>query len=293
MLNRNIIEGIKNALDKATTSKYSELEERLNICKMTLGTYNPVDADFIQFKNASIEDFEIFYKKYLYRKDAIVPEGSGIIFSLNRILQKIDEFRSQLNIDQNELDTINNMINDSKKKIESFIDLKLAIKKSSDELLLLNEEKYNLDVKAQEYEKLQNQINELKSLVDLKRESLSRGKLDEVKKQIYELKINFNSGMDINRAEEIIRQCCGIGLLDKVNIDLFCEYIEDKQICEKLEEACLIEGKKLKEIENYEVQLNVVFKNYLECLSSIIKALPPRKDTVGTSLRERIELFRN
>jgi hypothetical protein len=282
MLNRNIIEGIKNALDKAPGSEYSELEERLNICKMALGTYNPVDADFIQFKDASMEDFESFYKRYLYRQDAVVPDGSGIIFSLDRILRKIDEFRSQLNINQNELDTINDMISDSKKRIKSFIDLKLAIKKSNDELSLLNEEKHNLDMEAREYEKLENQINELKSLVELKRETLSGEKLDELEKQISELKIDLNSGMDINTAEEIIRQCCEIGLFSKVNIDLFCEYIEDKQIREKLEEASLIEGKKLEEIKNYEVQLQAVFKDYLECLSSIIKALPPRKDTIGT-----------
>lgn len=281
MLQKNIIEGIKKALDCAGTSDYSELEERLNICKMLLGTYTPDEADFIQFRNASAEDFEGFYKRYLYRKDSLVPDGSGVVLSLNRILDSLDDLRKRLNINQKELDNIKDGINIRQKQIESFIDLKYAIERNNTELLRLNEQKNNFDMDAQEYEKLKKQIDELEALIRAKQEALSGKSLDELKRRISELKTDLNNGLDINAAEEIIKQCSGIGLLSKVNIDLFCEYVEDEKISGRLKESGLIEAGKLKEIKKFEAQLNVVFKEYLEYLRLIIKDLPVRKETVS------------
>jgi hypothetical protein len=282
MLQRNIIEQVKNALDHAVSSGHSELEERLNICKMVLGTYAPRDDDLSRFQRANAEDFEDFYATYLYRTpDVVVPNGSGVVYSLNKTLNTLGELRQRFGISQPDLDKITKELEEKQQDIVSFSDIKARIEQATADLDRLNQRKKTLENEIQKMRELERQVDDVTKQIDVNSEILSGESFANIEKRIIELRTQLNGQIaDNNLIKEIIRQATGIGLLSKVNLDLLCEYIEDKNIMEKLISASMVENDSLQTIREYEANLDLCFKGYRDCLYSIVQNLPPRNERI-------------
>lgn len=279
MLDKNTINKVSNALVEAGKSSRAELEDRLNICESVLGTYIPVGRDLEGFKDA--DDFAKFFGKYLFRApDMLFKQGRGVIIALNHILDVLDERRQSLNLTVEELDRIKSELAKQQERIESFNALQKELEHDKAVLSNLTGELARLearqDARQEEHDKTRKRIEDINELIG-QRQAFIDGKDKEIAKcetDFEELRRQFNDDLSDEQITEIIRLCSGIGLLAKVNLDLFCEYVIDHALCERLKAAALITSEKLKPLQEYQARLDSAFTDYRGCLKEIILGLP-------------------
>jgi chromosome segregation ATPase len=284
MLDKNTINKIANALVEAGKSSTPELEDRLNICESVLGTYIPTGGDLERFQDA--DAFARFFGKYLFRApDKLFKQGRGVIIALNHILDLLDERRRSLNLTVEELDRVKSELAEQQARIESFNALREEFKHDNAALANLTGELARLealqDARREEHDEIRKRILDINDLIRQKQAFID-GKDQEIPKyeaDFEELRRQFNDGLSDEQITDIIRLCSGIGLLAKVNLDLFCEYVTGHALCERLKAAALITTEKLKLLEEYQARLDSVFKDYRGCLKEIIENLPADRPT--------------
>jgi uncharacterized protein YhaN len=286
MLDKNTINKVTNALTEAGKSGTPELEDRLNICESVLGTYIPTNRDLESFQDA--DALTKFFGKYLFRApDKLFKQGRGVIIALNHILDALDERRRSLNLTAEELDRIKSELARQQARIESFNVLQEEFNHDKAVLSNLTEEAARLkaqqEAQREEQGKIRKGIDDVNELIRQKQAFID-GQDQEIAQcatDFEELRRQFNAELTDEQVIEIIRLCSGIGLLAKINLDLFCEYVTDHDLCGRLKAAALITTERLKSLQEYEARLDSAFADYRECLRDIIRGLPQYAGTSG------------
>jgi len=272
MLDRNMIEQVRVALNEAENSQASELEERLNICKILIGTYELSRADKDSFQSFSSDDFVDFYNSWFYRApDKVVPKGSGIIFALSEILEGLDRFRKEKNISQEYADKVKATLDDKRSQLEAWEAIKSEINNNNLELASLTDELSQLESDIKELHKLKVRISEHAALVNEKKAELSDENPSELKAELERLKEELtDKEMTLETAIKIARLFYEAELFRNINLDLLCEYVEDGLICEEINKMNRAKTDDLNKLKGYESQIESIFRNYRDLLKGII-----------------------
>lgn len=275
MLEKNLIEQIESALKAAEKSNISELEERLNICKIIIGTYELSKNDLENFKNFTSDDFIDFYNRWFYRApDKVVPNGSGIIFALCKIVETLDKFRNEKNITEEYADRIKSELDEKYKQLESWEAIKSEINEYESEKKILKEQSalFEHDIKKldgiklelDKYKSLNNSLTANESVEELKIE------LDKIKDEIK------NKDISLNQIIEICKICKSIDFFNKLNLDLICEYIEDEDIINEIKNNDFHKtnfSREINEIKRYEAEIDNKLRDYIKLLKEVILKL--------------------
>ncbi|MDR2094494.1 MAG: hypothetical protein LBP76_03115 [Treponema sp.] len=286
MLDKNTINKVTNALIEAGKSSTPELEDRLNICESVLGAYIPADRDLESLQDA--DALTKFFGKYLFRApDKLFKQGRGVIIALNHILDALDERRRSLNLTVEALDRVKSELAMQQARIESFNALQEEFDHDKAALSNLTKEAARLearqDAQREEHGKIQKGIDDVNELIKQKQAFIDdqNQEIAKCETDFEELRRQFNDELTDGQVIEIIRLCSGMGLLAKANLDLFCEYVTDHALCERLKAAALITTERLKPLQEYEARLDSAFAGYRECLREIIRGLPQYAGTGG------------
>lgn len=275
MLNKNLVEQVKSALDMAQNSDTAELAERLNICKLVLGTYELSESDSTYLSSLTADDFFEFYSRWLYRiPDKIVPSGSGLILSLSKMLEKMDNLRNEKGMTQEHLDKVRKELEDKREQLRVWDGIKLEIDQSNNEILELERQLVTVNENIIDLEKLKTELSELVELVNTKNDFLSAENPTEVSSEISRYKeILKTQELTLDMAINIARLFSKAEIFGKINLDLLCEYAEDKRICEEIKKSKLVQSDLLSRLGGYEAQIDRVLSEYLNLLKEIIIGL--------------------
>ena len=273
MLNSNTVGQVKTALEEgAKDGKNPELVERLNICKIVLGKYELFEKDLDVFKGYSSDEFEGFYKKWLYRPpDGVEKNGSGIILALCRMIEKLDEYRISKNITQEYADKVRKEIEDKREQLKAQEAVASEIKRENSELAELQKQLDELNAKTRELEELKAKKTGLNELIKSKKDILSNEDIGRISTEIKDLKVEFNKELTLDIAIKMAKLFADAEIFNKLNLDLLCEYVEDEKICEEIKKSERGPKEYLDQMKSYEVQIDKTFRDYKELLKKIIE----------------------